>query len=125
MSKRKERVLIFVNEVNTNNLEKEYKLDLLKHYCKNKNYKIINKEIMGNLTTFDMVNMICDNLFENELLSKVVVFNVDELSQNTEALFSIYTILKEFNIQIESINDGIIGKDKTFSLSLNYNGLPF
>lgn len=125
MSKRKERVLIFVNEVNTNNLEKEYKLDLLKHYCKNKNYKIINKEIIGNLTTFDMVNMICDNLFENELLSKVVVFNVDELSQNMEGLFSIYTILKELDIQIESINDGIIGKDKTFSLSLNYNGLPF
>ena len=125
MSKRKERVLIFVNEVNTNNLDKECKLKLLNNYCKNKNYKIINIEVIGNLTTFDMINNIYDYLFKDRQLSKVVVFNVDEISQDIESLFSIYTILNEYNIKIESINDGIIGKDKTFSLNLNYNGLPF
>lgn len=102
-------------------LEDNLKRTILENYCQNCNYNVVGTQIIGDYTTIDVLDLTFNMLIKNENISKIVIFKADELTDNQELLFSIYKILEEANITIESMADGVIGKNLSFKLDVYKN----
>lgn len=117
-----ESVLVLINTAKTNNLSNSLKLKLINEYCEDKNYNIANikcQKYFDTLQTFDLLDYITDLIFHEVEITKIIICNVNEIATNYEKLFAISNILKQMDISIETIDNGVIGKDITFQLNVN------
>lgn len=117
-----EKVIVLINNKKKSNMCSGLKEKLIEEYCKEKGYYIDSQEYIGYLTTFDLVDFITNMIsldVEENIINKVIVISADELTKDYEKLLAISTMLKEFEVEIESITDGVIGKDMTFQLNVD------
>jgi len=113
----KEQVIILINADKKDSVIK--KKNLTKKYCCEKDYDVIHIETIGYLNTFDLIELvIAQAVYKGRNITKVIVTNINELVKNNDDLFIISTTWKKWDIVIESINDGIVGKDIFFQLDL-------
>lgn len=116
--KEKEQVMVIIKNLKKNDVSKKQKLTI--EYCKEKSYDIVHTETIGRLGTFDLLDLIINKaMFIDKNITKVVVVNLDDLTRQYEELFIISTTLKKWNISIESINDGVVGKDVILQLNVD------
>lgn len=113
----KEQVIILINTDKKDSVIK--KKNMTKKYCNEKDYDIVHIETIGYLNTFDLIELvIAQALYKGRNITKIIVTNIDELVKNNDDLFIISTTWKKWDISIESITDGIVGKDIVFQLNL-------
>lgn len=113
----KEQVIILINTDKKDSVIK--KKNMTKKYCNEKNYDIVQIETIGYLNTFDLIELvIAQALYKGRNITKIILTNIDELVKNNDDLFIISTTWKKWDISIESITDGIVGKDIVFQLNL-------
>lgn len=114
---KKEQVIILINTDKKDSVIK--KKNLVKKYCNEKDYDIVHIETIGYLNIFDLIELvIAQALYKGRNITKIIVTNIDELVKNNDDLFIISTTWKKWDISIESITDGIVGKDIVFQLNL-------
>lgn len=114
---KKEQVIILINTDKKDSVIK--KKNLVKKYCNEKDYDIVHIETIGYLNIFDLIELIiAQALYKGRNITKIIVTNIDELVKNNDDLFIISTTWKKWDISIESITDGIVGKDLVFQLNL-------
>lgn len=113
----KEQVIILINTDKKDSVIK--KKNITKKYCNEKDYNIVHIETIGYLNAFDLIELVtAQALYKGRNITKVIVTNTDELVKSKDDLFIISTTLKKWDISIESINEGIVGKDIVFQLNL-------
>lgn len=115
-----EKVIALINNTKKSNMSIELKEDMIEEYCRKKGYCIEFSKHIGYFTAFDLMDMITDVSFiRDDMINKVIVISADELTIDYDKLFAISTALNELDILIESITDGVIGKDMTFQLNVD------
>lgn len=90
------------------------KEEILTKYCQEKNYDIVKKY-------FDILEGTCHYFTNNmrNLLRNIgsrnyelfITCDFEELSESITQLMAIYEVLKDEDITIETLNQGVIGKD--------------
>ncbi len=98
-----------------NEKEKQAKEEILKRYCKEKNYNIVK---VFYDTLYSNEDCFSDNMrcflkqFENEYyFEKLIVCDINDIATEDNSLNAIYFFLKDALCVIETINQGIIGED--------------
>lgn len=99
-------------EGNLNEMMK--KVEILEKYCKEKNYSIIKKyfDISGYTCHYFTNNMrnILKNI-EGCDYNKLIVCDINELDEYMNKVIAIHSIFEDYDIEIETINQGEFGKD--------------
>lgn len=124
MVKDKEKVIIYTlyDEVYLNRSYEEEQM--LRKYCEDKKYEVIEivrePQIFDYFETLNNIMSILNNrtdynsLIEDKRIFKIIIFNIENICRDENSIITLSTILKTKGVSIETIMQGVIGKDLKF-----------
>ncbi len=94
--------------------EMKKKEEILTKYCEERNYNIVKKYFdvtgyTGHYFTNNMRNFLRNIGSHNYY--RLIVCDFEELAENISQIMAIYAVLDDEDMDIETLNQGIIGKD--------------
>lgn len=97
-------------------LKKEIKM--IKEYCRKKKYYIHEIKIIEWYSLSGLAQMIFKDNFDKyfDCIGKVLVSDFRDIVNNDAQIFTLSTMLEEERITLESINEGMVGKDIIYKL---------
>ena len=96
---------------------------LLREYCDRKGYEVIKiyrdiKEACGYYSE-TISKIIRYGRYED--YRRIIVCDINEISNTLEMQATFFGIVSDYEIHLESLNDGIIGEDLLFGLTVHHN----
>ena len=95
----------------------------LKDYCSKKGYTVI--KIYRDIETLCLYysNTVLDIIFDSTVLEydKLIISDIYQISEMEGKMVAFFELLNDRRIAIESLNDGIIGEDLLFGLTMHQN----
>lgn len=96
---------------------------LLREYCDRKGYEVVkiyhDIEEAGCYYSETISKIIRYGRYEN--YRRLIVCDINEISKNLEMQATFFGIVSDYEIHLESLNDGIIGEDLLFGLTVHRN----
>ena len=129
MIKGKEKVII-VSFYDDEKLDRSVKREeMLKKYCESKGYKVENLfrvmqywETDYNLWTFrDCIDESIKGKAKCERIDKVIIYTTKELTIMEEEIVMYNALLNLYGVKLETIEEGILGKDMHCFSSITYD----
>lgn len=121
MKSKKENVVIYADydEESLNySIERE---EMLKKYCDSNKYNVI--KIIRNIQHWKIADnmkvLLSSIINENEKIDKLIIYDINEVVYSDELIATLGTITDILNIELETIRQGIVGKNLVYSCSVD------
>lgn len=113
------KVAIYIRYKFENNDISFEKETFLREYCKKNNYEIV-KVYRDVEPMYEYYSNSISKIFSEEKpqYRKLVILDIEELSNRAATQHALYEVLRDRDVSICSIKDGIIGTDAIFNVSL-------
>lgn len=126
--KEKEKVAI-IALYDSEELDISYsKEEFLKNYCNDNKYEIVKVFREPQLWNQSyslriIIDILKSKKFNEDFnnindFSKVIIYNIGEICENDEAIITVNTLFDSNKVELESIMQGVIGKDLTYKASI-------
>lgn len=105
----------------TDNWERQEKM--VRDYCEKEGYKVIKifRDIEEHSTYYS--NIILDiiaNCYKDEYM-KIIMYDMYEISEYENKIYSLYNLLADHDIIVETIKNGVLGEDLLFGITMHEN----
>lgn len=116
---KKENVMVFINEYDKNPINSYLKKVIIDEYCDRNGYQVIKTDTIEVCKNSGLIDCIVSSLLSlNTNISKIILFSVDDLTDEKSKLFIVNSTLNMLNIKIETVNEGKLDYDITFQKNL-------
>lgn len=116
---KKENVMVFINEYDKNPINSYLKKVIIDEYCDRKGYQVIKTDTIEVSKNSGLIDCIVSSLLSlNTNISKIILFSIDDLTDEKDKLFIVNSTLNMLNIKIETVNEGKLSPNLTFQKDL-------
>lgn len=99
--------------------------ELIQDYCNKNDYKVIkvyrDTEPRCFFYSWIILDIINNRSNINYDYHKLIVFDIYDISEYESKIFAFNEFLADFEIELESVRDGIVDKDLLFGISMHKN----